>query len=268
LQYVKLFATDGYPTMKEKPILQDALHPFENRCISIDDYLQAFSEALPAVQPAAHCPVCGEDVFLARLHDRAHTPYFAHAAGERARCPLVNSVLPDTTFNTIYLVDAALEQVRRGAFVEHWRHHLHAIRQHAPNFSVVRFTQAIAYADVLHLWSCPTLDLRDMPYILLVLSAFIAETPGMAHPTWIRFWFDSSVGEIVDLRRPRRAAPRLFRLHYRASYASMFPDARHLLDWCEVPMTGAFLDEDSFHITTTDALTFEAFVEQPPVAQR
>jgi hypothetical protein len=76
--------------------------------------------------------------------------------------------------------------------------------------------------------------------------------------------FDSSVADIADLRRPERIPPRFFRLRYRASQNSMFPNASHLLDWTEVPMTGDFLQRGAAPVTSSDAARFEAFITPKP----
>lgn len=248
--------------MKEKPILEYVPHPLDDRRITVEEYLQDFGHLEVALRPLPHCPVCREEVHVKTMHDRAHTPYFSHAAGENAQCPLVNSDLPDTRFIAIHPPNPGLERRYRGEFTGHWQHHLSEIRQHVPHFSMQRFTQVIAHADVLHLWSCPTLAQADIPYILLVLSAFIAETPGAAHPTWLRFVFDASVRDMTELRKQASTPPRLFRLHYRASFSSMFPNARHLLDWNEVSMTGEFLHGSTPYILMAEVFAFEAFLEQ------
>jgi hypothetical protein len=131
---------------------------------------------------------------------------------------------------------------------------------------VERLTRTIAHADVLHMWSCPTLRQADLPCLLLALASFIAESPGTAHSTWLRFLFDSSVTEIADLRRPNRIPPRFFRLRYRASQNSMFPNASHLLDWTEKPMTDDFLQRSSSPVTSSEVAKFEAFIAPGPQA--
>jgi len=262
-RHVWLFATSAYPTVKEKPTLEYALRAPDNQRITVAQYLEYFTEADPATVPALRCPVCGDRVHLARMHDRAHTPHFAHTAGSRALCPLVNDTLPVTvTLLTIYPYNTRLGHQRRREFAKHWQQHLAEIRRHVPNFSVLRFTHSLAQADVLHMWSCPTLALQDVPYILLVLSAFIAQTPGTAHSTWLRFLFDASILEVGDLRRPDKLAPRLFRLHYRAAHHSMFPNASQLLDWTEVPMTGEFLKGNATSVMASEAATFDEFMQQ------
>lgn len=259
---MRRLAANGCSTMKEKLILESALHPLDSRCVGVDEYLADFGHLEAAERPPAHCPICREEVHISRMHDRARTPYFSHAAGEHAACPLVNSTLPDTKFITIYPPDPGLENRCRGEFIAQWKHHLSEIRRHVPHFSVIRFTQVIAHADVLHLWSSPMLIQEDIPYILLVLSTFIAETPGAAHSTWLRFLFDASIRDPTEIRRPGSNSPHLFRLHYRASFSSMFPNARHLLDWSEVPMNGDFLHGNTPHILMSEVFTFENFIQQ------
>jgi hypothetical protein len=254
------FRDECYLTVKEKPILEYALCAPDSRRITATQFLERFGKVEPAIVPALRCPLCGEPVHFTRTHDRSHKAHFAHTAGVKAACALVDVMLPvSTAFLTIYPHDA-LGRQRRSEFARHWQHHLTEIRRHAPSFSVMRFTHSLAHADVLHIWSCPTLVAQDIPYILLVLSAFIAETTGVAHPTWLRFMFDASVIEIGDLRRPGKLAPRLFRLHYRAAHNSMFPNASHLLDWSEVPMSRGFLDGDASNVMVSEATAFAEFM--------
>ena len=250
--------------MKEKPVLEYALRAHDDEPITNIEYLHQFGEVDSAQAPFLRCPVCRREVHGTRMHDRAHTPHFVHAEGERAPCPLVNSTLPPATFMTIYPYHVHLEHERRDEFAGQWQQHFCEIRRHAPGFSVERVTRTIAHADVLHMWSCPTLRQADLPYLLLALAAFIAENPGTAHSTWLRFLFDSSVTEIADLRRPNRIPPRFFRLRYRASQNSMFPNASHLLDWAEVRMTGDFLNRSGSPVTSSEAAKFEAFIAPGP----
>jgi hypothetical protein len=247
--------------VKEKPILEYALRAPDSQRVTATQFVEHFSKVETATIPAMRCPLCGEPVHFTRTHDRAHKAHFAHTTGAQAACPLINATLPvSTAFLTIYPHDVRLGHRRRSEFAEHWRHHLAEIRRYAPGFSVVRLTQSLAHADVLHIWSCPTLAVADIPYILLVLSAFIAETHGATQPTWLRFLFDTSVLEIGDLRRPGRLAPRLFRLHYRAAHNSMFPNANHLLDWSEVPMSSEFLNGSTSNVMLSEAATFAEFL--------
>lgn len=251
--------------MKEKPILKSALDAATHQSVAISRYLELISASDPEAAPLLNCPVCGEGVHLTRTHDRTHTPYFIHTAGEHAQCPLVNRTLPVTSaFTSIYPYDAGLGRQRRSEFAKHWRHHLAEIRRHAPHFTVLRFTHGLAQADVLHIWSCPSLTQLDIPYILMVLSAFIVENPRAPHPTWLRFVFDASVLDISDLRRTGPHAPRLFRLHYRASHHSMFPNASHLLDWAEVPMSREFLRQAVTNVMATEFSTFAEFMDPQP----
>lgn len=248
--------------MNDKAALDYALHPKEDRRYSVAEYLAEFEQYDAALRPQPRCPICGANLYINQLRDRAHTRQFAHIAGTEIHCPLVN----DDCFNRVFvsrrLADPILEARQRDAFMQQWRGHFQTMRRQAPSLSVVRLIRIIEYADVLHLWACPNLMQADLPYILLVLAEFIAETPGAAHPSWLRFCFDSSVTELTELRRPGRPAPRFYRFHYRPSHNSMFPSARHLLGWQEVAMSDIHLSEESMSLTHTDALAFETFIRQ------
>ncbi|GLU31846.1 hypothetical protein WKR88_20850 [Trinickia caryophylli] len=248
--------------MKERPILEYALHPADGSRVTPEAYLNEYGNLPPGVRPAVRCPVCHEDVRIARLHDRAQTRHFVHASGMEALCPLVNHGMPDAVPVMQRAPDAARERRHRDDFLAHWRLHLQAMREVAPEFSVLRFTRAIEHADVLRLWACPTLAQADVPYILLVLSAFIAAVPGPPYRAWLRFWFDASVKEVADLRAPRDMPARLFRLRYRGTQAAMFPDARHLIEWAEVPMAADFLNQATPRFLSSEVFAFEAFARQ------
>ena len=262
------FHDECYPTVKEKPILEYALRATDNQRVTAIQFSEHFGKNALAATPELRCPVCGERVHLTRTHDRSHRAYFVHTSGVNAACPLVNTSLPViTAFLTIYPHNVRLGNKRRGEFAAHWQYHFAEIRRHVPSFSVLRFTQSLAQADVLHVWSCPTLALEDIPYILLVLSAFIVEAPGVTHPTWLRFLFDTSILEIGDLRRPRKLAARFFRLHYRAAHNSMFPNASHLLDWAEIPMGRGFLNGDAPNVMASEAAVFADFMHPESLSQ-
>lgn len=247
--------------MTEKPLVDHAFHPEQDRLLTVEDYLREFPGDEQTERPLARCPLCGEALQVMQSRGRKHTHYFSHAEGALAHCPLVTDGLPNPILVTAQPPNIELERKQRDMFSRHWRAHLHAMREHVPELSVIRFMRIVEHADVLHLWACPTLIQADVPYIFLVLAEFIARTPGAQHSAWVRFWFDATVQRIDDLRKPRATPPRLFRLHYRATRSSMFPGKRHLLRYSEVPMTGDFLNA-STRLVRSDVLTFETFLAQ------
>src|ERR1700722_5174977 len=176
--------------MKEKPILDYGLHPSDTRALSIEEYLQEFGLHDEATRAPPRCPVCGGDLYVLQIHDRAHRKQFAHVAGIHAPCPLVGDAFIPKPFVAIREQDPVQEKLQRSEFIGNWRLHLQAMRDLVPAISVARLTRLIEHADVLHLWSCPGLRQEDLPYILLVLAEFIAEPPGAPHPSWSRFRFD------------------------------------------------------------------------------
>ncbi|WP_133650249.1 hypothetical protein [Paraburkholderia flava] len=256
--------------MKENPVLVRALHPLEPRMATVAEYLADFPDDSSELHTphTSHapprCPLCGDELQLVQLRDRAHTRYFAHIAHERPACPLVNDALPNPLLVDAHAVDPDHERVRRDEFARHWRQHLHAIRQQVPGFTAVRLTRVIEHADVLHVWAWPTLVQADLPYIFLVLAEFIATTPGVPQSAWLRFWFDASVHCVGDLRTGRagRAAPRLFRLRYRPPRVSMFPGPQHLLACDEVPMNADFLSHGAARLTRAEVMLVESFLGQ------
>jgi hypothetical protein len=251
---------DAYK-MKDKPILEYALHPTDDLHQTVDEYLEEFADRDVTTRSAPRCPVCGEDLYVVHLRDRHHTKQFAHVAGVDAFCPLVSDTPANLSIMTTQAPSRRLERKQRNEFLRHWQLHFHAMRQHAASLNVLRFIHLIEQADVLRLWGCPTLLQTDVPYILLALAEFIAMTPGSSQPSWLRFWFDGSVHDVNDLRRPGRRPPRLYRFHYRASHRTNFPSVRHLSDWFEVPMSGNFLHEESPHLVRSDILLFETFLK-------
>ncbi|CAB3643635.1 hypothetical protein LMG24238_00510 [Paraburkholderia sediminicola] len=247
--------------MKEKPLVDHALHPEQDRLLTVEDYLREFSGDASVGAPAARCPLCGEALHIVQSRGRKHVHYFSHADGALALCPLAADALPNPILITAQPPNIERERKQREAFSQHWRAHLQAMREQVPELSVVRFMRIVEHADVLHLWACPTLEQADVPYIFLALAEFIARTPGAPQSAWVRFWFDASVQSIADLRKPRPAPPRLFRLHYRSTRTSMFPGGRHLLGYAEVPMSVDFLNE-STRLMRSEVMTFETFLAQ------
>jgi hypothetical protein len=247
--------------MKDKPILEYALHPTHDLHQTVDEFLEEFGGRDAAAYNAPRCPVCGDDLHVVYLRDRAHTKQFAHVAGPDAFCPLVSDSPASHLTMQAQVPNRRLELRQRKEFTHHWQLHFHAMRQHVPTLSVLRFIRLIEQADVLHLWACPTLMQIDVPYILLALAEFIAVTPGSPQPSWLRFWFEGSLNDVADLRRPASKLPKFYRFHYRASHRTNFPSVRHLSDWLEVPMRDNFLNEESPHLTRSDILLFETFLK-------
>ncbi|MBM5576141.1 hypothetical protein [Burkholderia pseudomallei] len=242
--------------MKARPMLEYALHPLEDRLVHVDELCRAD----PVPRGWARCPLCLEALYVVQLRDRSHARRFAHLAGEFARCPLVNDALPNPL--AVHVGPPLDEHGRqaRATFFRHWQRHLHTIRQTASAFGIARFMRAIELADVLKLWAWPTLAQRDIPYILLVLTEFIAAPRGeRKQAAWSRFWFDASVQRVDDLRKPRGVLPRLFRLRYRLPRMSKFPNARHLIDCQPVLMNDIGPSDAALGTPRADIAMFEAF---------
>ncbi|PLZ01747.1 hypothetical protein CY652_13770 [Burkholderia sp. WAC0059] len=244
--------------MKGKQHLDHAILLSSDEEITLERYIATFSPQPSIGLPELVCPVCRGEIHLSRMHDRNRTPTFLHVDGDQADCPLVNVHFASTAFAVAHTYEPRLEQERRERFMERWTLYLTGIRRHVSTYSVERFAMTIAHADVLHIWSCPTLTEVDILYLFLAFSAFVAEPPGAHHPIWLRFLFDASVSGAADLQPADRRPPRFFRLRYRSPYQVMFPNAHQLLDWCEIPMTDTFLRRPA---TTVSGPDLKAFAE-------
>jgi hypothetical protein len=242
--------------MKERPMLEYALHPVEDRLIHVDDL--APTGAVP--RPWARCPLCHGPLHVVALRDRARSRRFLHLARGLAACPLVRDALPNPLAMRIGPPLDAQGRQRRAHFLQHWQRHLHTIRQVASSFGIARFMRTIEHADVLKLWAWPTLAQRDIPYILLVLTEFIAASSGGRTTFWSRFWFDGSVRDIGDFDQARERLPHLFRLRYRPPRRAAFPGVRHLIGCEPVAMEEANAPAAQDGMPRQDVAAFEAFI--------
>lgn len=242
--------------MKARPMLEYALHPVDDRLVHVDELFRAD----PVPRGWARCPLCLEALYVVQLRDRSHARRFVHLAGEFARCPLVNDALPNPLAVHVGPPLDERGHRQRATFFQHWQRHLHTIRQTVSAFGIARFIRVIELADVLKLWAWPTLAQHDIPYILLVLTEFIAAPRGeKKQAAWSRFWFDASVQQIDDLHKPRGVLPRLFRLRYRLPRMSKFPSARHLIDCQPVQMNDDAPADAPIGMPRADVAAFEAF---------
>lgn len=242
--------------MKERPMLEYALHPVEDRLIHVD----ALAHVGPVPRPWARCPLCLGPLCVVSLRDRARSRRFMHLAHDLAACPLVRDALPNPLAMRIGPPLDARGQQQRAHFLRHWPGHLQTIRRAASSFGIARFMRAIEHADVLKLWAWPTLAQRDIPYILLVLTEFIAAAPGGRAALWSRFWFNGAVREVDDLSKPAGKLPRLFRLRYRPPRRAVFPGVRHLIDCAPVEMEDPDAPTAPDGMPRQDVAAFEAFM--------
>ncbi|WP_244128412.1 hypothetical protein [Burkholderia gladioli] len=244
--------------MKERPMLEYALHPVEDRLVHVDE----FCCDLPLLRGLARCPLCSGVLRVVQLRDRTHARRFVHAAGPFARCPLVSDAVPNPL--AVDVGPPLTERARqlRASFFAQWQRHLQTIRQTASAFNVTRFTGAIEHADVLKMWGWPTLAQRDIPYVMLVLTDFIAAPANEKQAAWLRFRFDASVQQIGDLGKPDRVMPRLFRLRYKRPRMSKYPSVRHLIDCQQVPMTAHDMVDAEALLTGADVSAFESFAQK------
>lgn len=186
--------------------MRQALHPTENRPITVVEYIQQFGTRLDHrgyknQRPPARCPACNEDMHPRGEVDPEVDGVFAHKPNSTAYCPLKQSaaqpyqVLPQNN------PDIAAAQRLRNSFFLHWKYHWQLLRRFAPYADIAEFISLVRYADQHCIWQYRELLEYEIPYIFLVLKDFppIKSKGKWLRREWIRFWFDSRVRTIDDL---------------------------------------------------------------------
>jgi hypothetical protein len=208
------------------------LHPLDERYI--DAYGMAGRETVLSGQPSScpRCPLCLKTV-VPTGHSRGGYRYFRHAAPEHEeQCPLTTPSYQLHGMSVRQARDPAVELRYRGRFLQQWQRHYRFAREATPWCSLPRFTRMIEYADVMNLWSYPALQLRDVPYVLLVMAGFINTRLPSGEAARERFWFDGSVTDVGDLWQHDRITPAsLFRVVYRVPHQTPLPTAGAIMYW-------------------------------------
>lgn len=186
--------------------MKKALHPTQNRPITVVEYIQLFGPRLDHLgkqnsRPPARCPACNEDMHPRGESDPEVDGVFAHKPNSIAYCPLKQSaaqpyqILPQTN------PDIVAAKRLRSSFFAHWKYHWKLLRDYAPFADIAEFIALIRYADQQCIWHYKNLQEYEIPYIFLVLKDFppIKSKGKWLRKEWIRFWFDSRVRTIDDL---------------------------------------------------------------------
>ncbi|WP_186162747.1 hypothetical protein [Burkholderia gladioli] len=203
----------------------------------------------PAGAFPARCPLCGGALEpMPGMEGRARH----RSTRNSARCVLTTRRYQPDELIVRGGDDEQLAERQRARFLQHWERHLLLARRVWPSLTLARFTTLLALADVLGLWSHPSLREDDLVAVLLVMAGFMRlpqDAAGMAGangasgtngtsgddaPRWGRFWFDASIRELDDLWRLHGAAPPLFLVQYREPGTTPFPTGAQVCGWHRV----------------------------------
>jgi hypothetical protein len=248
-------------------ILDKGLHPLDERYVDEYALRDEVSAGVQGVAVSLRCPLC-LGVLVQTHRQRRGYAYFRHLSDpDSARCPLATSSYQPDGLVVRALPQPLVAQEQRGRFLFNWKRHLRIARGMVPGLSLERFTELIEYADVLNLWSYSSLELKDVPYVLLVLAGFMAVRSGEEERTWVRFWFDGRVRDVGDLWRVGAPAAQLFRLVYRDPFHTPFPTAAELLHWERVVRIERARDIGGPAISRAEMRAFDRFVKRNAATQ-
>lgn len=243
-------------------ILDKGLHPLDERYVDEYALRDQAGAGVQGVQVTLRCPLC-LGVLVQTHRQRRGFAYFRHLSdSDSARCPLATSNYQPDGLVVSTLSRPLVAQEQRARFLFNWKRHFRIARGMVPVLSLERFTELIEYADVLNLWSYAPLELKDVPYVLLVLAGFIAVRSGEEEMTWVRFWFDGRVRDVGDLWRTGAPAAQLFRLMYRDPLHTPFPTAAELLHWERVVRVERAQDIGRVAISRAEMRAFDRFMQR------
>lgn len=218
----------------------------------------------------SHCPLC-----LGPLALVAEMPGYArHAHARQAvQCVLTTDQYQPRDLTARVQRNARVAASNRQSFVQDWERHYALIKHLCPTLSVTRMTTALAYADVLGVWSYPGLREETIAALLLALAGFMRlsqyidppEIPGRS-VRWLRYWFDASVRDIGDLCAPRLDPPGFFRVEYAEPEATPFPTGSQVVRWTLLhdiaSMWAGLESEAAAAVTPGERNAFERFIKQ------
>lgn len=218
----------------------------------------------------SHCPLCFGPLTLV-----AEMPGYARHAHARqaAQCVLTTDQYQPRDLTARVQRDAHVATLNRRGFVQDWERHYALIKHLCPTLTMTRLTTALAYADVLGVWSYPGLREETIAPLLLALAGFMRLSQCVDPPEipsksvrWLRYWFDASVRDIGDLWAPRSDAPGFFRVEYGEPEATPFPTGSQVVRWTmlhDIPSMWADLEaETSAVVTPGERNAFERFLKQ------
>lgn len=218
----------------------------------------------------SHCPLCFGALALV-----AEMPGYArHAHGRQAaQCVLTTHEYQPRDLTARVQRNAQVASANRRSFVQDWERHYALIKHLCPAFGLTRMTNALAYAEVLGIWSYPGMRKETIAPLLLALAGFMRvgqcvdspDLPGKG-VRWLRFWFDASVRDIGDLWEPRADPPGFFRVEYGEPEATPFPTGGQVVRWTmlhDIASMWADLEsETGAPVTPAERNAFERFIKQ------
>jgi hypothetical protein len=249
--------------------MDNALHPLDERYIDAYAIRETTGTAAQGVS-RLRCPFCLGELFLTHRQRRGYG-YYKHTSDEDgARCPLTT-----TGYHQESLVGRGpqgpqglqFEQLHRTRFLTNWKRHFRIARSEVPSLTIARFTALIECADVLNLWSSARVDIRDLPYVLLVLGGFMVVRGEEEQKAWVRFLFDGNVRETADIWRPDAPVARLFRVTYRGALHTPFPTSAEIMHWEQVARIERLEDVTTPGVNREEKRAFDHFAQSNAAAR-
>jgi len=186
--------------------MREALHPTQNRPITVIEYIKLFGPRLDQYgngnrRPFARCPACNEDMHTKGEASSEVEGIFSHKPNSTVYCPLKQSAAEPYQLLAPTNPNLVAAQQLQSSFILHWKYHWKLLRSYVPFADISEFIGLIQYANQQKLWQYKNLQEYEIPYIFLVLKDFppIKSKGKWLRKDWLRFWFDSRVRSIDDL---------------------------------------------------------------------
>lgn len=166
--------------------MYQALHPFEMKRISIEEYRREFGAApidrTRLIIPNARCPKCFNSLSIRAPSRREH---FWHA---QHRC--VDTRFGHGVFEGLTLAPENPQRggMARAEFRQTWRSHYSVLVDLIPKFSVDEFIVLLERATAQRMWDLVDFPQHLIPYLFAMLADFPPRTGLRTRRFWYRFW--------------------------------------------------------------------------------
>lgn len=261
---------------REMFTMKTSVHQESRKRYTVEQYVNEFGPQLDAygqecARPTIVCIACGYPVRTVAERSALSDAVWTHQVSKNAPwCPLKENnggqyVLRAPSIGN----NIASEQIRT-QFFQNWKLHWSHILEIAPACEISKLVRFLEHADSIRFWAHPALEEWQLPYIFLASCEFPAERRKKAFETqsgWIRFRFDATVRQTIDLWHKPPSTWKFLCLSYKAPIISKEPSPSELVDVELVEVDPSFLQRVQPQEYTSEAKTFKKYFPKEFVAE-
>lgn len=224
--------------------MRKAHHPFNNKNISVPEFIKEFGHTNLTGPSRAKCPICSQPMSIVGASSPGSIGHFAHMP-RSGFCPTKSKAASQYKNLLPQNPDPEAARQMKIFFAQNWKKHFKKLDSIVKQLRYQEFIEIIKLAGEARIWEYARLEEFQIPYVFATLTDFApnnAATYGRRYH--IRCWFDASVSRYDDLWIHRDTPLKFFRAEFEISSRKKTPNIDDLLGVYEENINAEFLKNE------------------------